>query len=306
MNSGIKIIFIAGMTRSGSTVLDLLLGQRYPVFSLGETRHIWSRGFTFNTRCGCGKRFRECEFWQAVVHEAFGGFDKIDADYLDKCLYQVTRFRNVMKLLYPSMADRAFRTIYAVLKDHVRRLYEAIGRVSGLNVLVDSSKWPLYALFLSNLGFDVCVIHLVRDSRAVVYSWKYRKKIDPSFDDSYYMANIASVSRISLRWVQSNLLSHAIGKLSRIGAYSFLKYEDFVINGDALQFALNRIGLRLQEKGEPNQENHTVAGNPVRFGRELEVSPDTEYRRFIPARDFLLATAYTWPLLLMYRYKLRK
>jgi len=38
----------------------------------------------------------------------------------------------------------------------------------------------------------------------------------------------------------------------------------------------------------------------------LEASPDTEYRQFMPARDFLLATAYTWPLLLMYRYKLRK
>lgn len=88
--------------------------------------------------------------------------------------------------------------MFAFLKDRVSRLYDAICRVSGFSVLVDSSEWPLYAVFLNDLGFDVRIIHVVRDSRAVVYSWKYRRKIDPSFHDAYYMENIPHISKISL------------------------------------------------------------------------------------------------------------
>ena len=74
----VKVLFIAGPGRSGSTLLDMLLGQINGCYSTGELRFIWSRGFEQNQLCGCGKPFRECEFWTEVVKEAFGGFEDID------------------------------------------------------------------------------------------------------------------------------------------------------------------------------------------------------------------------------------
>ena len=73
-----NVLFIAGPGRSGSTLLDLLLGQIDGFCSTGEMRYIWERGFAQNQLCGCGKPFRECEFWTQVVKEAFGGFENVD------------------------------------------------------------------------------------------------------------------------------------------------------------------------------------------------------------------------------------
>src|SRR5215510_6114841 len=76
--NNVKVLFIAGSGRSGSTLLDMLLGQIGGFHSTGELRFIWSRGIGQNQLCGCGKPFRECEFWTEVVKEAFGGFENIN------------------------------------------------------------------------------------------------------------------------------------------------------------------------------------------------------------------------------------
>jgi hypothetical protein len=47
-------------------------------------------------------------------------------------------------------------------------LYAAISRVSGANVIVDTSRDPTFACLLMRIpGSDVRIVHLVRDSRAV-------------------------------------------------------------------------------------------------------------------------------------------
>src|ERR1022692_3637443 len=52
------------------------------------------------------------------------------------------------------------------------RLYAAIIKVSGCELVVDSSKHPSLAHCLRWLpDVDLRVLHLVRDSRAVAYSW---------------------------------------------------------------------------------------------------------------------------------------
>src|SRR5690242_10887667 len=76
--NNVKVLFIAGSGRSGSTLLDMLLGQINGFYSTGELRFIWERGFGQNQLCGCGKPFRECDFWTEVVKEGFGGFESIN------------------------------------------------------------------------------------------------------------------------------------------------------------------------------------------------------------------------------------
>ena len=58
-----------------------------------------------------------------------------------------------------------------------RFLYSSIMARTGCSVIVDSSKFASYGhLLASNPAFDVRVIHLVRDSRAVAHSWQRRKR----------------------------------------------------------------------------------------------------------------------------------
>src|SRR4051794_15439538 len=74
----IKVLYIGGYGRSGSTLLVQLLGQIEGFHSVGEMWNIWQQCFTENQLCGCGKPFHECPFWSAVVEEAFGGFERLE------------------------------------------------------------------------------------------------------------------------------------------------------------------------------------------------------------------------------------
>ena len=66
MSNKLRVLYIAGLGRSGSTIISNLLGQLENVFSAGELSWIWSRGILANEPCGCGKKFLECGIWKQI------------------------------------------------------------------------------------------------------------------------------------------------------------------------------------------------------------------------------------------------
>ncbi|MDQ3927328.1 MAG: hypothetical protein M3272_10185, partial [Actinomycetota bacterium] len=76
----IKVLYIAGFGRSGSTLLGNVLGQVDDFVSVGEIRNIWLHGLIQNKVCGCGAPFKECEMWQPVLNEAFGDRGGVDPE----------------------------------------------------------------------------------------------------------------------------------------------------------------------------------------------------------------------------------
>ena len=65
-DSKIKVIYIAGEGRSGSTLLERMLGQINDIVSVGELRFFWNQGSVGSQLCGCEKPLNECEFWSEV------------------------------------------------------------------------------------------------------------------------------------------------------------------------------------------------------------------------------------------------
>src|SRR4029453_1715634 len=90
-----KVLFIGALGRSGTTLLERSLGQIEGFCAVGEIRHIWDRSFAANELCGCGVPFRGCDFWTAVVDEAYGGFAALDASELVAMKYSVDRTRYI-------------------------------------------------------------------------------------------------------------------------------------------------------------------------------------------------------------------
>ncbi len=86
-----RILYIGGWGRSGSTLLDLMLGQAPGVFSAGEIREIWQSGLVENRPCGCEQPFRDCSFWQAVGEAGFGGWDRIPLREILRLRYSLDR-----------------------------------------------------------------------------------------------------------------------------------------------------------------------------------------------------------------------
>lgn len=57
MNEKIKVLYLAGWSRSGSTILSNILGEINGFFSTGEITYIWQRGLIINKLCGCDLPF---------------------------------------------------------------------------------------------------------------------------------------------------------------------------------------------------------------------------------------------------------
>ena len=143
----VSVLYIGGWGRSGSTLLDRVLGQVPGVVSLGEVRELWQRGWVENRPCGCGAPFADCPFWTEVGRRAFGGWASLDRDEVLRLRYSLDRpWATPMLLGRRSVGFMGRRA--ATYTSILDTLYRALGDVSGAKVIVDSSKLPSHALLL--------------------------------------------------------------------------------------------------------------------------------------------------------------
>lgn len=300
-----NVLFIAGPGRSGSTLLDLLLGQIDDFCSTGELRFIWERGFAENQLCGCGKPFRECEFWTEVVKEAFGGFKRVDHARLEELRRSAER--RVSNGLSPDEAA-SLLTPYKEYFDAYRNIYAAILEVSGCQFIVDSSKNIANGFLLcGSRGIDLYTVHLVRDSRAVAYSWQ-RERIRPEIYWERRWMSQRSIFKSATRWNSRNRLAHVLCHISK--QYARLRYEDLVSHPkEGLLTLLESLGIKppsldfLTDHRAVLKTTHTVSGNPVRFVRqEIQIQPDLQWQRAMAKPQKWLVTLVTLPLLMKYGY----
>lgn len=301
----IKVLFIAGYGRSGSTLLDRVLGRVEGFHSIGELRHVFLEGYVEDRRCGCGERFRACPFWDEVTERAFGGHSEVDPEDVLDLQRRVDRWWRVPQLASGAGSRRRADELERY-RDVLRRIYAAIAAVSGARVIVDSSKDVSHGYVLRGVNppIEPYFLHLVRDSRAVAHSWRRRK---------YNPGNDADMRRYSLlrtcaEWNAINALTRAHRRIDR-DRYHLLRYSEFADDpGRAVEGVLDFLGETdvPQPFDEPDAielgPDHTAAGNPSRFrtGR-VAVRPDEEWRAKMPVAARALVSALTLPSLVRYR-----
>ena len=165
-----KVLYIVGVGRSGSTLLERMLGAVPGSVNAGELNAIFSRVATQDQRCGCGEPFSACPFWQEVGDRAFGGWSSV-TKRMASLQPRVVRQRFVPHLA-TGLAGAQYRRELDEYLDAHHRLYRAISDVSGAEVVVDASKSTAQLFALRRIeGLDLRVINLVRDSRGVANSW---------------------------------------------------------------------------------------------------------------------------------------
>lgn len=307
-----RVLFIGGWGRSGSTLLDRMLGQVDGVFSVGEVRELWERGLKEDRPCGCDLPFRECGFWAKVGEVAYGGWDRVDLDEALRLRFSLDRPWTVPLLASPRLPRRQeapVRRYVGLLED----LYRAILEVSGAEVIVDSSKIPSHAFLLRRIpGLDLRVVHLVRDSRGVAFSWQKQVLKKVTTGSPRYLQRYGPV-RASVRWLLYNGETRA---LRRLGVpYLLVRYEDLIARPvGGLRRILRHAGIDpasrdlsfVGDDGVRLFPNHTVDGNPMRFQvGAVPLRLDEEWRREMDPRDQAVVTAATLPGLVRYRYRVR-
>jgi hypothetical protein len=298
-----KVLYIAGWGRSGTTILDNVLSAYDSVFSVGELFYLWPRGFIERRRCGCGVTLVECPLWADILACAYRDSPP-DARRTYDLQRRSIRVRDTRRLAYGRLDADAIR-----YRDEIARLYHAIAEVTGANVIVDSSKTPAGAAVLARIdGIEPYLLHVVRDPRATAYSWS-RRVLQPDLLVPRDMPR-HSAAASTATWVGWNMLVEDLARNGYGDRSRRLRYEDFAADPRGTVADLLEV-LGVPPAGSPFTDrrelqltaNHTVGGNPGRFRTgSITIAPDDAWRAEQARRRRLVSTVIAAPLLRRYRY----
>ena len=297
----LTVLHVTGWCRSGSTLLGNVLNEIDGVVHVGELHYLWRNGVLragSNSSCGCRRELVDCPLWSSVLAAEVGERGSLRALAPDIVRWQDARFRtrHTRRLLRSRGDDEATHGYLAAMA----ATYRAIQAATGARLIVDSSKFAAEAAALRHLeGVRPLALHMVRDPRAVAWSWHREKAYigrRGALDSTWY-------------WIGFNLAAEAVGR-ALPGASLLLRYEDFTADPEG---SVRRL---LELAGEPADRspvrgrqvtlggNHTVTGNPDRFlSGPVEVrAGDGAWRSRLPRRAALAATALALPWLRRYGY----
>ena len=174
-----RILYIVGDSRSGSTVLQHLLSLQPGVHSVGELRRLGAMARA-GEPCACGAPLGECEFWCDVCGESSAA-SRLTEVPREGLTWRVSMMREAIALragLTP--AGGLFRWRAKAAAEECMKLYESVAQKTGAEVLVDSSKEPDHFLHLrASYPGLVEPVFLHRDGRGMVWS-KMRRSGRPA------------------------------------------------------------------------------------------------------------------------------
>jgi Sulfotransferase family len=330
----VRVLKITGSARSGSTILDVVLGNHPHIESVGEVANIFMNGWISHESlrgidpkkrrvpiCTCGKRLdvlyvdaedEACPFWSRVRRE---WVERTDADSIENYLKlrgnfertsSATLVQQYRRLLHEKREQSASFRSYAGL---TRAFFESIRAVSGKPIIVDCSKISVRAFALSMVpGIDLYAVHLVRDGRGVITS--RRKVLKKNLRAGIMWDHEGSpMWRTVVRWIVLNLAAEWVCTQLGPKRTMRLRYEDFVADPKG---ALERIGslieLDLADVAEaassekPMQAGHNVGGNRTKKSAIITLRPELaeEWKPALSATEQRLS----WMLMgwLMRRY----
>jgi hypothetical protein len=302
----VKVLYIASVARSGSTLLSMVLGQIPSWFDSGELMRLWQRGLVQHHRCGCGRPIDECPIWSRIIDNAFGGVQHVP---LVDMLEADRRMLRMRQLPLHVMSDRVRSSRimrHGAYIRALRALYQGIAASTSSTVIVDSSKHPVYGAVLRSIpALEVYVLHLIRSPLGVTYS-RSQVKINPASGET--MGGVNPIVS-GCAW---SLVNAAIERmLDKPARYMQLRYEQFV--ADPLG-SLNQIAdfvgekrallddVQLDGRHIALEPTHSASGNPMRFNSGLvEIRADERWKTGLTAGTASAVRVLTYPVARRYQ-----
>ncbi|MEA2485196.1 MAG: hypothetical protein QOD46_307 [Actinomycetota bacterium] len=307
----VRVLYIMGAPRCGSTVLDNILNEVGGFFSAGELRFLWQR-MDQGRFCGCGRSFESCEVWAPVLEKVAAADPSATARLVMTRQKRVSGTWRTWQLLHQIRKG----TVPSDTRAHAELmgdLYEAIRAVTGARVIVDSSKRPWDAALLGSIpNVEPYLVHLVRDPRAMAYS-QSKVKANPDRSQPGVMAP-TGISSSAFQWIRRNLAADAVRRAQSSHRSLLIDYHDFCSRPrdmiGAIAALVGEAGIALPFSDDHTVSlggNHTVSGNPDRFRLgQVPVREDNRWKDEMSRRDRTLVTSLTLPLMLRYSLATRR
>ncbi|NJO14236.1 MAG: sulfotransferase [Thioploca sp.] len=181
-----KIIYIISLGRSGSTILDIILGNGKDILSCGElNRYAISQG-----KPGYWRLFKDSPtflFWDKINTKLAKRFYDNNINYL--LLKELIRKYEYHTAFFTR--SKAKRKDFKEYSYFLLSLYQILFETIDNSIIVDSSKYPARALRLAEIAsphYQLGFIYLQRDPKGVVASFAKKGIKQPS--KSYFKANL--------------------------------------------------------------------------------------------------------------------
>lgn len=253
-----QILYILGSGRSGSTLLDIMLGNAESVFSCGELRRFALHGGISSPK---EQSAESIQFWTKISNELEKKLPELDSiNWKEQChgIEYHTRFLAPWRLTQDKMA------IYG---RYVNALMDLIFEETGASWLVDSSKYPGRLLALLKVSkYPVSVIYLTRHPVGVVDSFKRKDVEQPG------KGFLAANSYYTVNGFLCRAVFHCVPSERRLK----VRYEDIVrvpeqtLSAIEKKLSVNlKIPISIAAGGKPYRVGHLVDGNRVRLKREI-------------------------------------
>jgi hypothetical protein len=288
-NPVLNVIYILADVRSGSTLLDMLLGNTGSVCSAGEVhrfKELWNGRDRFKGQCTCGDRIQDCPFWKPIGKR------------LEEQEHSPSEFNTWLphsELLHQLLGEPGgTKPECKQAMDNSILLMDAIAAEHGYRWIVDSSKYASRALYYARhrpQRGEFKVIFLHRRGIGNAYSKAIRGEIP--------------LIRAVLSWVKISLQNTvAFLRIPGENRY-FVTYEGLC---EEQESTVHRIlcWMGLSGRGLDCREQHNLGGSPHRFNANAtELRPDTRYASELSLFQKVWVRAITLPVELLVRWTCR-
>ena len=292
------LVYIAGYGRSGSTLLDSILGSHDDAVGSGELFFLF-HNLLERIDCSCGVAMPDCPFWQDVLQRVKTAVPDFD-------LAEAARISRATESMFGS---HKYRARYVQIWNAV---LQAIADVSGRNHIIDSSKSCRWAtnrlpLLANDSAARVRVIHLVRDPRAIM--WSSRKGKNTSLEAGTAKTSSLAMYRGLASWTMTNLSFEwtTRGRFKKSDILR-LRYQDLAGEPETtlarlsefLEMDFSVVNRQLRDQA-PIDPGHGVGGNRMRRSGSIRLRVDNEWQSGL-STTARVAAQVTRPLMKRYGF----
>lgn len=254
------IIYIIGAGRSGTTLMDVMLGNADGIFSCGELNRY---PITGGIQTGLDQESERARFWKAFA-ETFSG--KYDLSRQKQLHHAFEYHSGLLKRLMGQFDEDRYGKYQAFLRDFYALLFDSIDE----SIIVDSSKYPGRALALTDtVDYDLKYVYIKRDPVRVVKSFAKKDMFIPT--KNWWEANTYYLT-------VNHLCRRVLNKLRKNHPVVEIRYEDLVSQPEAILHQIQE-GIDVDLSAVIQKVNHDdflqvgdlFAGNTMRMKEQIKL-----------------------------------
>ena len=260
-----KLVYITGSGKSGSTLLDIILGDTENAFSIGELNHLFREGLIEKEYCTCKSIIKDCEIWKEVL-------DRWNKDSkLSKNAYRKTQiFYESKKQLIKLKQELKNPSIkFSDFLHDTKLLYIIISKVTNCDILIDSSKSTTRALILDKIFSknELVIVHLIKRFSHVLNSNKkiVKKDIKQGIEFSRDKRRASYVFYFLKIWLLENLIIYKYLNKKR----KVIPFEKYINHTNDI---VDMVFGRVENKKNTYNPKHMMAGNHMRMKKDIEIN----------------------------------